>query len=50
MHFRGAASLADVPYWRKQKYRLTINILPLTGLFLKPKSTTNTKLFPSFSI
>jgi len=36
MQIRGAASLADVPYWRKPKYRLTSHILPRMGLFLKP--------------
>ena len=35
MHFRGAASLADVPYWRKPKNRLTATILPWAGHFLK---------------
>jgi hypothetical protein len=35
MYFWGAASLADVPFWRKTKNRLTPNILTLRGLFLK---------------
>jgi hypothetical protein len=35
MHFRGAASLADVPYWRKPKNRLTADILPRAVHFLK---------------
>jgi hypothetical protein len=35
MQIRGAASLADVPYWRKPKNRLTVDILPAAGRFLK---------------
>jgi len=35
MRIRGAASLADVPYWRKPKNRLTALILPGAGHFLK---------------
>jgi hypothetical protein len=35
MQFRGAASLADVPYWRKPKNRLTAHILPRANHFLK---------------
>jgi hypothetical protein len=35
MQIRGAASLADVPYWRKTNVRLTVRILPRTMLFLK---------------
>jgi hypothetical protein len=35
MQIRGAASLADVPYWRKTKNRLTAVILPCTRHFLK---------------
>jgi hypothetical protein len=35
MQIRGAASLADVPYWRKPKNRLTADILPWARPFLK---------------
>jgi len=35
MQFRGAASLADVPYWRKLNVRLTAEIIPFTLAFLK---------------
>jgi hypothetical protein len=38
IYFWGAASLADVPFWRKTKNRLTSIILPRTELFLKLKS------------
>jgi hypothetical protein len=35
MQIRGAASLADVPCWRKPKNRLTSDILPWARHFLK---------------
>jgi hypothetical protein len=35
MQNRGAASLADVPYWRKLDVRLTSHILPRQTSFLK---------------
>jgi hypothetical protein len=37
LQIRGAASLADVPYWRKPKNRLTKVILPCQSVFLKLK-------------
>ena len=37
MQIRGAASLADVPYWRKPMNRLTTHILPCQTVFLKLK-------------
>jgi hypothetical protein len=50
MQIRGAASLADVPYWRKLDVHLTEVILPLMRLFLKPKTITKADLSPVFSI
>jgi hypothetical protein len=44
MHFRGATSLADVPFWRKPTERLTAQILPRKRLFLKANITTSFKL------
>ena len=37
--FQGAASLADVPFWRKLSERLTLENYTLKGCFLKPNIT-----------
>jgi hypothetical protein len=42
MHFRGATSLADVPFWRKLDIRLTEADYIANELFSQPQSTPDT--------
>ncbi|HXQ38568.1 MAG TPA: hypothetical protein VN843_31495, partial [Anaerolineales bacterium] len=49
MQIRGAASLADVPYWRKTNKRLTRNIIRWASRFLKRKLSSHEAVWPLVS-